>query len=218
MTAFTKASAAAFVVLAAVLLAPTAAATSACADLGGAVDPSGTCRIHESTDGYRIDIAYPTGYPDEAPLAEYVDQSRDDFVDWIHEIDAPALKELDMIPHTYRSDSTESVVLTIGTNTGVRPVTTFRSFTYDVDRHTPITIDTLFRPDADPLTVLNPIVQRELTARDAMRKELTLDDYRTFALTDDTVTFFFPQGDLLPHVDGPLEVTVPRTELDSLLA
>jgi hypothetical protein len=132
--------------------------------------------------------------------------------------DGSAAKELDIVPHDYRSDSTETVVLTIGTNTGVRPVTTFRSFTYDVERHTPITINTLFRPDADPLTVLNPILHRELTARGAMPKVLTLDGYSTFALSDDTVTFFFPQGDLLPHVDGPFTIDVPRTQLSSILA
>jgi hypothetical protein len=201
----------------AMLTCAPAGATAGCADLGGAVDPDGTCSIHQTSAGFRIDIAYPTGYPDQAPLAEYVGEQRDEFVAWADEIDSPITKELDIVPHVYRSHDTESVLLTIGTNTGVRPVTTFRSFSYDVDRRTPITIDTLFRPGTEPLTVLNRITHRELASRGATARELTLDDYRTFALTDDTVTFFFPQGLLLPHVDGPLTVDVPRTELSSLL-
>jgi hypothetical protein len=32
------------------------------------------------------------------------------------------------------------------------------------------------------------------------------------------VIFFFDQDGLLPHEDGPLEVSVPRTELAPLLA
>jgi hypothetical protein len=195
------------------LASPMAQATPACA---GTVSADGTCHIHDTTAGYRIDIAYPTGYPDQGELATFVTQQRDTFVAWAAETGPASTKELDILPHTYRSRTTESVVLTIGTNTGVRPVTTFRSFTHDVHRGTSITIDNLFAAGAQPLTVLNPIVQRELSSRDIVPTELTMDDYRTFAITDDTVTFFFPQGELLPHSDGPLRIEIPRTELPSL--
>jgi hypothetical protein len=42
--------------------------------------------------------------------------------------------------------------------------------------------------------------------------------YQNFAITDDAVIFFFNQDGLLSHVDGPLTVKVPRTELAALLA
>ncbi|MCZ8382239.1 RsiV family protein [Mycobacterium sp. CPCC 205372] len=220
MTAYTASSTAAVLSAVVILMSPTAGAQTHCADLGGAVDPAGTCRIHGSAPGYRLDITYPTTYPDEAALAAAIEQERDEFVEWAEDVEGPIQKELDIVPHVHRSGRTESVVLTIGTNTGVRPVTTFRSFTYDTDRHTPITIDTLFKPGAQPLSVLNPIVQRELIARGSglPDRALPLHDYRTFALTDDTVTFFFPQGVLLPHVDGPLTVDIPRSQISSHLA
>lgn len=214
------ATVAALAVALAMLTSPSTTATPHCADLGGAVDHAGTCRIHGSAPGYRLDIAYPTTYPDEAALAAAIEQERDEFVEWAEDVAGPIQKELDIVPHVYRSGRTESVVLTIGTNTGVHPVTAFRSFTYDVDRHTPITIDTLFRPAAQPLNELNPIMQRELAVRgsDLDDNELELHDYGTFALTDDTVTFFFPQDVLLPHVDGPFTVDIPRSQISSLLA
>jgi hypothetical protein len=41
--------------------------------------------------------------------------------------------------------------------------------------------------------------------------------YQNFAITDDAVIFFIGQGQWLSQVDGPQEVSVPRTELTSLL-
>ena len=42
--------------------------------------------------------------------------------------------------------------------------------------------------------------------------------YRSFALTDDAVIFFINQGQWLPQVAGPRQVSVPRTALASVLA
>lgn len=42
--------------------------------------------------------------------------------------------------------------------------------------------------------------------------------FQNFAVTDDAVISFIGQGQLLGHPEGPLEVTVPRTELASSLA
>jgi len=38
------------------------------------------------------------------------------------------------------------------------------------------------------------------------------------AITDDAVIFFFGQGQVLSHADGEFDVSVPRTELASVLA
>jgi hypothetical protein len=38
------------------------------------------------------------------------------------------------------------------------------------------------------------------------------------AITDNAIVFFFDQDGLLPHEDGPLQVTVPRSDLASMLA
>jgi hypothetical protein len=70
--------------------------------------------------------------------------------------------------------------------------------------------------------VLDPIVEREVNKHGGPGA-LTLNDlgpeaYESFAITDDAVIFFFNQDGLLSHVDGPLRVKVPRTELAALLA
>ena len=93
---------------------------------------------------------------------------------------------------------------------------------YDLARKVPITFETLFKPGARPRDVLDPIVARAVENRGGPGA-LTLDDlgaeaYENFAITDDAVTFFFDQDGLLSHVDGPLTVKVPRTELAALLA
>ena len=101
-------------------------------------------------------------------------------------------------------------------------MTTYRAVNYDLSKHAPITLDTLFNPGTQPMGVLNPIVQPELDKHGATGS-LTLDDlgakaYQNFAITDNAVLFFLNQDGLLPHEKGPLTVEVPRTEIASFLA
>jgi len=42
--------------------------------------------------------------------------------------------------------------------------------------------------------------------------------YQNFALTDDSLIFFFGQGELLSESAGPVEATVPRETVAALLA
>jgi Protein of unknown function (DUF3298) len=42
--------------------------------------------------------------------------------------------------------------------------------------------------------------------------------YQNFAITDDAIIFYIGQGMWLPEVDGPQRVSVPRSELASVLA
>ncbi len=52
---------------------------SACLDLGGAVASDGFCDVHDTTTTYDIAIRYPSGYPDQEAVAEYLKQSRKNF-------------------------------------------------------------------------------------------------------------------------------------------
>jgi Protein of unknown function (DUF3298) len=203
-----------------------AGAQSACGVLGGTVGPDQTCRAHSDAAEYTLDFRFPVDYPDQQAVVDFLTQRRDDFVGWVTSTPNSYPGELDIIGHPYQSGApdsgTQSMVLTIGTSAGVHPVTTYKSFNYDLSTHAPVTFDALFRPGAEPLEVLNPIVQRELDKHGATGS-LTLDDlgakaYQNFAITDDAIIFFFNQDGLLPHERGPLTVEVPRTELASLLA
>ena len=64
----------------------------------------------------------------------------------------------------------------------------FRAFNFDLGKRAPVTFDTLFKPGAKPLEVLNPIVRRELGAPAA---HLDANVYQNFAITADAVLFFF---------------------------
>jgi hypothetical protein len=152
---------------------PAASSQSACAGLGGTVDADQICHVHSATASYTLDMSFPLDYPDQQALTDFLTQDRDEFVNWIAETrgdgrNRPYLH--DVTAKNYRSGTpdsgTQSLVLEIDDDTGAahegHPNTFFKAFNYDLNKHAPITFDTLFKPGANPLHVLNPIVQREL--------------------------------------------------------
>jgi hypothetical protein len=208
--------------------APAATGQSACTNLGGALQPDHNCRLHTATASYTLDFNFPVDYPDPHGLTDFLTHERDEYIGWVAKSPPRSYPyELNIIGKTYRSGTpasgTQSLVFNIGSDTGIHPVATYQAFNYDLDTHVLITFDTLFKPGTQPFELLKPIIQRKLNKHDAAGGPLSLNDlgvkgYRSFAITDDTVLFFFDQGTLLPHEDGPLEVAVPRTELASMLA
>jgi hypothetical protein len=204
-------------------MSPAVSAPSPCDELGGTPGPDQSCHVHSETPTYTLDFQFPVNYPDMQPVTTYIAQRRDDFVDWLKKYPVPGgiHSALNIGGRSYQSAGTQSLVLTIGTEGGVHPVTTFTSFNYDVGKRAPITLETLFKPDAQPLSVLTPIVQRELDKRQA--SDVSADDagieaYQNFAITDESVIFFINQDGAFPHYLGSLEVPVPRGELAPLLA
>jgi uncharacterized protein DUF3298 len=200
-----------------------AATDSACDALGGTAGADQICHVQTAKDDYTLDFRFPVDYADQPALTDALTQERDDFVDWFKGMKSnPVPGELDIIGKAYQSAGTQSVVLTIGNQSGVHPTTTYKSLNYDLTRHVPITFETLFKPGTQPMTVLNPIVEREVNKHGGpgalTLTDLGADAYRSFAITDDAVIFFFNQDELLSHVDGTLTVKVPRTELAGLLA
>jgi Protein of unknown function (DUF3298) len=211
----------------------TAGAQSACAELGGTVDPTQMCRGHTATPNYTMALSFPVDYRDQQPLTDFVTHQRDEFVSYTQAYpasDRPIPYSLDITGSAYRSGTptsgTQSLVFDIENDTGLahegHPDTSYKAFNYDLSKNAPITFDTLFKPGTNPLAVLDPIVQRELEKRGHTITQpynvLGAKSYQNFALTDDAVIFLFGQGVLLAEVDGPLEVSVPRTELAFLLA
>jgi hypothetical protein len=206
---------------------PAASAPSACADLGGKLDPDRSCHVHTATTTYTLDFRFPVDYPDQQALTDSLTQERDDFVNWVDQAVPRSFPyELDVVGKSYHSGTpasgTQSLVFDIGADTGIHPVTTYKALNYDLGKRAPITFDTLFKPGTQPLEVLNPIIQRQLDKHGGTGplslNDLGVNAYQNFAITDDAVIFFFNQDGLLPHEDGPLEVDVPRTDIASLLA
>ena len=201
----------------------TAGAQSACTALGGTVDSGQVCHVQNATPTYKIDFSFPVDYPDQQPLADYLTHERDDFVKWVQSPAAqnsPAPPQLMSKGTTYRSGTpasgTESLVLQMGQDSNPHPVAWSKVFNYDLTKHAPITFDTLFKPGTNPLQVLNSIVDSKFGPQP--NGDPGVDEYQNFAITDDAVIFFFDQGQLLSHAEGPQQVSVPRTELASIMA
>lgn len=216
-------------VLAALFAAATADAQSACADLGGTPNSDTTCDIHATTADYTVDLSFPTSYPDQKAVTDYLVPLRDDFVEFAQSPPDHAWPySLQAMPVTYRSGDattgTTSVVLKLSEDANPHPVAWYKAFNYDLGAQAPITLAALFKPGIKPLDVALPTVRRELEKRwqpevlESMLGSAEDSTFENFALTDDAVIFFIGQGQLLGHPEGPLEVAVPRTELASSLA
>lgn len=215
-------------VLASLFGTATASAQSPCDALGGTVNSNQICQTDDVGPGYTVDLSFPVDYPDQQSLGEYVIALHDDFVefaqspperDWSYTLTATSA--------TYQSagrSGTQSAVLTMSQDANPHPMAWYKAFNYDLGTHAPITLDTLFKPGTKALDVVFPAVRRELEKRwqpEVLASMLGLVEdatFQNFALTDDTVIFFIGQGQLLGHPEGPLEVSVPRTELAPWLA
>jgi hypothetical protein len=209
--------------------APAADRQSACADLGGTVDANQICHAHTAGPGYKVTFTFPVDYPDQQALTTYLTQRREDFASFA--VETPPRNhpyELDARADAYRSGTptsgTKSLVFEqYSESGGAHPVTSYEAFNYDLGKGAPITFDTLFKPEAEPLEVLDPIVGRQFEKYSddygpVSDNVLGAKMYQNFALTDDAVIFFFGQGQWLPQVAGPREVSVPRAEIASVLA
>jgi hypothetical protein len=118
---------------------------------------------------------------------------------------------------------TQSVVLKLFQDVGgAHPVTWYKTFNYSLVQRREITFDTLFAPWSNPLVTVFPIVQRELERQTGLVGTISLGDgldprhYQNFAISDDSVTFFFSQGELLSSEAGAIAATVPRNAMPPL--
>jgi hypothetical protein len=198
--------------------------------LSGTVGTDGTCTVHTANSTYTFDMTFPNDYPDQQALTAYLTQARDGFVNVSEMPGSYNLPyELDAKGTGYRSGSppntTQSVVFTMWQNVGgAHPQTWYKSFNWDLGKKAPITFDTLFKPGTKPLDVIYPAVEQFLQKQqgliDGVPPSAGLDaaKYQNFALTDDSLIFFFSQGELVADYVGPIEASIPRATVAPLLA
>jgi hypothetical protein len=204
------------------------AASSACTRLEGTVGEAGLCTVHTETPNYTIDMSFPVDYPDQDAVGQVLTTQRDEFIALVEEPpvrDVP--KALDIKSQTFRSGTppsgTESLVFEEYVNFGgAHPVTNYDTLNFDLGKKAPITFDTLFKPGAGTVAVLDPLVAADLekhfpsvTVGD---NPVGADMYKNFALTEDAVLFFLSQGQWIISAAGPQTVSIPRAELASILA
>jgi hypothetical protein len=205
-------------------------AAPGCPDFGGTVDADQMCVVNVSNSTYKLDMNFPVDYPDEGALTDYLSQTRDGFVSVAQ---MPGSRDLpyalDIKSTRYSSGSppagTSSVVLELYQNVGgAHPSTWYQSFNYNLANKAPITFDALFLPGSRPLDVIFPLVQADLEKQSGttdpvdVGEGLNPQNYQSFALTNDALTFFFSQGGLMAEAAGPTKVSIPLTTIGALLA
>ena len=199
-------------------------AATGCTALGGVVEADNICHVRASQPAYTMDVRFPTDYPDEQAIVDYLTQNRDGFINVAKMPGSRNLPyEMDATSQSFSSAQTQSVVLRIFQDVGgAHPLTWYKAFTYDLPQGRPVTLDTLFPAGTKPMDAIFPIVQRELQRQTGMTREISAGDgldpshYQNFAITDDAVIFFFSQGELLPSDAGATSASVPRTALPPL--
>jgi hypothetical protein len=218
----------AFVVSAGPAIA-SAAPKNYCADLKG-VSNGQTCQIQLDDPAYTVSISFPSDYPDTKSIADYISQTRDAFLNVAKSSTPRDLHyALDITSTNYGSSipprGTEGVVLKTYQNSGgAHPETSYKSFNWDQAYRKAITFDRLWQADANPLPVIYPIVQADVQKQLGQPVTIApgagLDpaNYQNFAITNDGVIFFFSQGTLLPEAAGAVQVLVPRSAIDPMLA
>lgn len=229
ITRLAVAAALALTVGAAVPAVAGAAPKNYCIEIKG-TDTAGVCTIALTDPGYTVDISFPTAYPDLKSVTDYVASTRDAFLniarsntprDLPYALSITATKYGSAIPPR----GTTAMVLTSYQNTGAaHPQTSYKSFNWDQTYRKAITWETLWQENADPL----PVVLRSVTSQLAtlagqpvvIDPQAGLDpvNYQNFAVTNDGVIFFFSQGTLLPEAAGAVQVLVPRSAIDPMLA
>ena len=244
-----------------------AAPQNYCADLKGSTTGS-TCEIQLSDPGYGVDISIPLDYPSQKPLADFVSQTRDGFLNSAKS-GAPRTTpyELTITPTEYTSAvpprGTQAMVFKVTQDVGgASPQTTYKAFNWDQSYRKTITFTAtpddkqttpLWRVD-DPLTTVAPLVQAGLQQQLAPPPPVAPPappalpgqpvattsatppppppaplpfataalynpaNYQNFAVVNDGIIFFFDQGVVLPASAGALQVLVPRSAIDPMIA
>ena len=209
--------------VAALLTAPNAiAGPIGCTDLGGVVEDRGMCHIQVETPAYTMDVKYPANYSDEQAIVEYLTQAKTGFLNLAQTPGARNLPyEMDVTAQSFGSARTRSAVLKLFQDVGsAHPTTWYKSFTVDVDTNQPVTFGTAFPPGA--LQQIFPIVKRELETQTGLTGSISPGDgldpsrYQNFAITDDSVIFFFGRAELLPSYADATSVAIPRGEIPPL--
>lgn len=224
--------------LAALSAAPPAGARSGCAELGGNVQSGNICHARAQTPTYVIDLRWDTDYPDDDPVIDYLIQNRDQVTNSAEGRGARYLPyQMTLTSESYRSGQptrstpeygqpwhgTMSLVLANFQSMGGPAGTKYKSFTFDYEKNRPVTFDNLFVPGTNPMEAIYPAVAAELQRRFIDRNfqlapKVGRDPahYHNFAITDQSVIFFFDTGELLTQEAGYFFAPVSRANLPPL--
>jgi hypothetical protein len=222
--------------------AAVAGARSGCLDLGGNIQSGNRCRVYASTSNYLIDMRYATDYVDQQAVTGFLAQERDRVVNMAQAPGAKFLPYALFLTSDYYGSGQNLSTTRAGLGYGRPPHGTqtialkafydaegffhgakYKCFNYDLNQNRPVTLDTLFAPGTKPIDAIYTAVATDL-ARQQSPRHFKLEPgighdpahYQNFAITDDSVIFFFGAGEFFPAESGDTTVPVPRSKLPPL--
>lgn len=234
MGKFLRFTAAAIVFGAATFSAAGAATAAPLNDpLGLCTNPSnGNCVWGTGHPRSNVDIVFPSNTPEQQAIVDYVTGVANDYYKNETEVRAgtsSGTSTLNITATSYTSGTpsagTQTVVLKAYQfmNQAAHPNLWYKSFSFNNATQKPITFDSLFQPGTKPLDVIMPIVVKQISTEIGEPFEMAdgagLDpaNYQNFAITNDSLIFFFGK-DQLAVPTGDFTVTIPRNAVANLLS
>jgi hypothetical protein len=144
-------------------------------------------------------------------------------------IPAPGPYELDITYDTVtHSDDIYTLLLTIYQFTGgAHGGQEILPYTFDIKNNKLLTLDDIFTSTPDALKLIEPMAQdaiKTAIGADMVQDDMltsgtapTVDNYQFFALDKDSITFYFQQYQVGPYAIGIQKVTIPLSQLSSVL-
>jgi hypothetical protein len=208
-----------------------------CAAKGGTwISEEAKCAITMQID---IDISYPILMTSSRFVEETVDAylatAKSDFLSLMTDpyfmpipgMDVPFAMGVDFEAFQF-SERIVGINFTIYENTGgAHPNTYFKTFMFDLEHASEIGFLDVFLPDSDPLSLIAPIVEADVTAQlgeyaDAAWIEqgsgTNPDNYQNFVVTSDELILFFPPYQVAAYAAGPQIVHIPLSQIGAILA
>lgn len=202
-----------------------------CLQKGGNLNDDGKCILSATIN---LSVDYPLDLAQNPLIANAIDpfiqQAKNDLLQFLEQGFNPGSAQyaLDITYATsQRGDNLLSLIFTEYLYTGgAHPTTLFKTFTFDTEANTLVTLDDLFRAGIDPYPTLGGVVEALLREQLAGISDDEYihsgsgenpDNYQNFALDGDELVFYFPPAQVAAHAAGPQIVRVPLSDLSSIL-
>jgi hypothetical protein len=208
---------------------------TACEDIWG--DWNAETQRCESSVTYTIDIQYPIEYAAYdfvlEPVKALIEQQRNDILGLRPFLDTPLDPSpgysLNLTYERYQhSEAVVSLVYTVAYYSGgAHPNSNYETFTFDLDAGQRLTFDDVFPAANHPLDVISPLAIAQLTEQQGEYADAEwiaqgagpdAANFQDFALTEDSVIFFFEPYQVAAYAYGPSQVEIPLAELAGVIS
>ncbi len=186
--------------------------------------------------GVRIDLDYPVELAAQPVVAETIDPwlagiQQEFIASYVPDFTLPSYMNNWTLTASYEiyehSADVASLVYTVGNYTGgAHPNYLYVTYTFDLIDQSRIALEDLFVRGRDPWTTIAPLVMANLTEQLGDAADGTWiesgsgtnpDNYRAFALTEDSLVFYFAPYQVAAYAAGGVEVRLPLDALEGVI-